>query len=279
MSQLFEPRAAGDDAWKRWSKEAGKLFARVWVSALPMSLAVGLAGGWLLSQSVFFLFAFLPLVLLWETMLVALAERAAEGKSVTVGDAWAALAQFWGRTDWSDGTGLKIRVVVATVVAAAMAVIVMAGLAVMSWVASAASPQAAAAVVEAPALSSLEQLGEWASWWGVVFLWGWALNRRLTLSCVNALVRKNGLTWGDADRMWAVGLSLNHKSLRVLSLACLALGAVIVFVPMVAVLVFPLEVFWSCLIAVVHRDIYEHKSALDTQEVAAKATASSPSLI
>lgn len=279
MSQLFEPRAVGDDAWKRWGKEAGKLFARVWVSALPMSLAVGLASGWILSQSVFFLFAFLPLVLLWETMLVALAERAADGKSVTVGDAWAAMAQFWGRTDWSDGTGLKIRVLVATVVAAVMATLVGVGITAMAWLASSSSPEAAAAVVETPTLSSLEQLGEWASWWGVIFLWGWALNRRLTLSCVNALVRKNGLTWGAADRMWSVGLSLNHKSLRVISLACLVLGVAIIFVPMAAVLVFPLEVFWSCLIAVVHRDIYEHKSALDTQEVAAKATASSPSLI
>lgn len=276
MTPVFEPRSVGADAWKAWLRQAAKLFGRVWWVALPMTILVGLVGGWLLDEHFVWLFVFLfPFALMWETTLVALADRAANGKPSSLGEVWGDVAEFWVRAPWSDRGGLKYRFILLAAVGLVMLVVVGAVVALFQWWLSTTgvTPKPS----EPPSL--LTTLSNWSSWWGVVFLWGWALHKNLMISCLNPLVRKVGVSWELGEKLWEKGIERNFLSLRLLSFGCLGLSIFLMIVPGASLLFFPLEIFWACLVMVIYRDVFEHKTALEKQEATSAASQASPSLV
>ncbi len=274
MSQLLAPRAVGPDAWKRWCKESGRLMGRTWLSAGPMIVLVGLAGGWLMEIHFGFFFLMLPLMLFWETLLLSMAERAAEGKRITVGDALDGVVGFWSSGGWGARNGLKLHFLATSIASVGFGALLLGLLGLADWLVAASPETASRPMVAVPSLFA--QVSDWASWWSILFMWGWALPRRLLLSCCNPLVRRTGVTWEASGKLWDLGLALNFKSIRILSLSCLVLCFALLLGGYLSVLIFPLELFWACLTAVVYRDVFEEKEALETQE--ARFLSSSPTL-
>lgn len=272
---MLEPRVTAPDAWKRWLKTSAQLTGRLWLSALPLSLIVGGLVGWGLRETHHLLgLVILPLTGLWQVVMLGLAERAAQGKRVTVGDAWESVADFCLQRPALVLQQMKARFVLGLAVLAAFLVI-MGGVMALRWLLE---PPAAVVPLPVSPPGLLLELSFFASNWALVWVWTWGIQSGGLLSGVQTLVRKHGLAWGEALPLWQKAARLNQHNLKFVLLPGFLLGQTMVFFPYLGFLIFPLEIFWACLVAVVMRDIFDQKDALDPQEARVTTTQASTAL-
>jgi len=272
MSQLLEPRRVETDAWKRWCKTGFRLTLRLWMSALPLSVILGVSIGWVMDH-VHPLLGLVAVVFsgLWHVMLFTLAERAAEGKRVSVGDAWAGLAEFVSRNGRAAWDQLRQRAIRTFVLAAALLAIL--GLAMLFF--------ASSTPAESVAPRVRPDWFEWASLcssWTLVFLWGAGLQRGGVMSSASMLIRKHGLGFEEAETLWNRAVLKNASCLSLVGMLFLVLCQLMIVFPFLSFFIFPLEVFWACVVTVAGRDIFGHKEALEKQEARESASAAVPSL-
>lgn len=275
MSRLLEPRSTPEGAWKRWSKTSLKLTGRLWLSALPLTLTVGLLVGWGFWETGLWLgLLLLPFTGLWQAALLTLAERAAAGKRVTVGDAWEGVATFCRQCPKQVGEQLRDRTLLGVGALAAFGVII--GLA---WVLEYfLGPRAVSAATPEKTLGPLAELAEYASLWALMWIWAWGCQRGGYLSGVQSLVRRYGLSWQEAELIWNRAFQLNRHNLAPFVLPALLVSQLMLFVPYIAWAMFLAEIWWACVVAVMMRDVFEHQDALAAQEERAAATQAHPSL-
>lgn len=272
MSQLLEPRRVEVDAWKRWCKTGFRLTLRLWMSALPLSLIVGVGVGWTM-EHVHPLLGLVAVTFsgLWHAMLFTLAERAAEGKRVSVGDAWAGLAEFVGLNGRAAWDQLRHRAIRTFVLAAALLTIF--GLVMLIFASSAPAEPVAPRV--------RPDWFEWASLcssWTLVFLWGAGLQGGGVMSSASMLMRKHGLGFEEAETLWSRAVLKNAPCISFVGMLFLVVSQIMLVLPFLSFFIFPLEVFWACVVTVAGRDIFGHKEALEKQEARESASAAVPSL-
>lgn len=272
MSGLVQPRQVAPGALKRWVKESLRLGGRVWMTLLAFSVLGGLAGGWVAQQGLFLGFvACLAVFGLWQAMLLHTAERAAAGKRVTVSDAFDGLVGFWRLPGKQAQVQLKVRLVCSLIFYAFFMLVIIAPL---FWFLSSSVvevTQAPQAAEPRPTVWAL--LTVMAGGWMLVFFWSW-LNQRGGIVCsANMLVRRYGVDWDMALALWEKAVLLNHREVRSLYLVFLGMLVAMVMLP---VLVFPLEVFWVCLVTVAGRDMFEQEEALAPQEARVKQGGMAP---
>lgn len=263
MSTLLQPRQVGPGSWKRWVRQSLRLTGRVWLSLLVFSIAVGLTGGWVARQGLFLGFVVCVGAFgLWQAMLMHTAERAAAGKRVTVGDAWEGLKQFWQLPGGQAQLQLKVRLICSLLFYLAFLLLFILPL---TWFV-ASNPEVAqdlSAATPAPRHPAWAWLLAMASGWVLVFFWSW-VNQRGGMACsANMLVRRYGLDWDMALAVWERAVRLNHVHLRPLYWIFFAILLAMLWMP---VLIFPLEVFWVCLVTVAGRDMFEQEGELAPQE-------------
>lgn len=276
MSQLLEPREVEPGAWKRWLKTSARLSLRLWLSALPLVLAIGLCVGWGLRETNYVAgLVLLPLTGLWQVLLLSLAERAAAGKRVTVGDAWDGVVAFCRQSPDVVWEQIKSRVLLALgllAVAGAIHGVIF----VVRWATDAG---AIPPVPAQPDPSLFMELSSMASCWALFWMWTWGAQMGGVLSGMQTLVRKHGMDWNAAGKLWNQALRKNGRSLFPLIMGGVLMSYILLFITPLSLLVFPFEVFWTCLIAVVMRDMFEKKDALDPQEARESVAAKAPSWV
>jgi len=257
---MIEPRAVAPGAWKRWLKESVRLGGRVWMSLLAFSLVVGLTGGWFAHQALFAGFIVCVVFFgLWQAMLMSAAEKAASGKRVTVGDAIDGVMGFWKLPGRQAQFQITFRLVCCVICYAFFFLVFVLPL---LWYLSN-NPQEAAELAKNRSTQALT--GVWAqlfyisSGWGLVFFWSWINQRGSILSCTNMLVRRYEM----AVALWERAVRLNRANIRPLYFFFFAMLLAMFLMP---VLVFPLEVFWVCVVTVAGRDIFEQQEKLAPQE-------------
>lgn len=265
MSQLLDPRTTPPNAWKRWFRVGAKLGWRVWLTILPLSLVVGLAGGWMSTQlwglGVMLLTAVSGL---WQAVLLHTAEQAARGKRVDVGTAWDGLMALWRLPERQAVRQIRARAIVSVVL---FSVLMLLFVLPLYWFMSQNPP---AAETPAAAPTALTMFFQYAGVWGTVFLWSWLLQRGGSVAMTNMLVRQHGMDWEAAHALNEKAYHRNRHNLQPLSMIFIAMAMLLFFAPWV---VFLLEVVWASVITVAARDIFENKEALETQE--ARVTSSS----
>ena len=263
MPRLLEPRQVAPGAYKRWLKESVRLAGRVWMSLLAFSLLVGLLGGWLAHQGFFVGFVVCVTAFgLWQALLLHTAERAAAGKRVTVGDGVDGVLAFWSLPGRQAQFQLKVRLICSVLFYVLFLVVF---LLPMLWY-TASHPEIAAEVAQQAPPSGhpvWRLLLAMAGGWVLVFFWSWVNQRGGILSPANMLVRKHGLDWDMALALWERAVRLNYLQLRPLYWVFFGVLVAMLWLP---VLVFPLEVFWVCLVTVAARDMFEQEEALSPQE-------------
>lgn len=266
MSGLIQPREVAPGALKRWTKESLRLGGRVWMTLLAFSVLGGLAGGWLAQQGLFLGFVGCVAAFgLWQAMLLHTAERAAAGKRVTVGDAFDGLVGFWRLPGKQAQVQLKVRLICSLIFYAFFMLVIIAPL--FWFLSSNAETVSELSKAAPPQRSVWDLLTVMAGSWMLVFFWSW-LNQRGGIVCsANMLVRRYGVDWDMALALWEKAVLLNHREVRSLYLVFLGMLVAMVMLP---VLVFPLEVFWVCLVTVAGRDMFEQEEALAPQEARVK---------
>ena len=264
MSHLLEPRTTPPNAWKRWLRVGAKLGWRVWLTILPLSLIVGLAGGWMSTQLLGFGVLLLTTVSgLWQAMLLHTTEQAARGKRVDVGTAWDGLMALWRLPGGQAIQQIRARAIVSVLVFSLLMLLFFLPL---YWFASQ-NPEAAKAPEKA--VTGVMLFFQYAGVWGTVFLWSWLLQRGGSVAMANMLVRQHGMDWESAHALSEKAQSRNRHNLQPLSMIFIAMAMVLFFAPW---MVFLLEVVWASVISVAARDIFENKEALEPQEARVSTT-------
>ena len=265
MPQTLEPRQAPPHAWRRWIKDGGKLAWRVAWAVLPVSVLMGLAGGWVARQGMGVGFiAVMALTGLWQAMLLSTAEKAARGQRVNVGTPFQGLTEFWCLPGGQAQLQMKIRAFFPAVLFVLLAAFLgIVGLLVKATNGSVDIETTAAAV---PATSSLELLSGLAVLWGVAFFWSWVLQRGYQTAMTNMLVRRHGLDWDSACALDERARDLNGKNLLPIAMLFIVGYACLAFAPL---LVFVVELVWVCIVTVAARDVFEQQESLAPMEVPA----------
>lgn len=267
MPQLLEPRETPPHAWKRWLKVGLRLSTRMWLTVLPLSLILGLAGGWLaLSAWGLGIIALTAVSGLWQAALLHTAEAAAAGKRVDVGTAWEGLARFWRQPGAVARHQLKVRAVVSAVLATVLMLVLVLPL---YW---ALSQQGAPATPTRPVTPWILFV-QCAAGWGMVFMWSWMMQRGGSVAMASFLVRQHGVDWETAHRLQERALLRNHHNLRPLSILFLVSVLALFLSPW---LVFLAELAWVSVMTVAARDIFGGREALEPQEARSPALALAP---
>lgn len=265
MSQLLEPRETPALAWKRWLKVGARLGVRQWLTLLPLSLVLGLAGGWLSAHSYSLgLLALTSVSGVWQAMLLHTAERSAAGKRVDLSTAWEGLMIFWKLPAGQALQQIKARAITSVVLACAMLLVLFLPLYLL------AINQAPPEPTPVRETTSWMLLLMYSSTWSTVFLWAWLLQRGGCLAMTNMLVRRYQLDWETAHRLQEKAMLKNRHNFQPLSLLFIAGAMLLFFAPWT---VFFLELLWVSVVTVMGRDIFEHKEGLESLE--ARATSAS----
>ncbi len=271
MSQTLEPRTVDPASWKRWVKIGCSLGWRVWISALPLSLIVGLGACWLLETHLAFGLLILPLTGLWQAMLFTLAEQAASGKQVSVLDAWDGVVAYWRLPGKPAQQQLRQRALYALF----LTLFVLAMVGFILLLASLSGPGSKPPAVPLPLW---KQFADLSSYWAIIFLWSFGLQKGGFMSCMNMLVRKHGMDWGSAEGLWDRAMAKNSSSLSLLAMLGMLGAQAMMFIPVASFFIFPVEVIWACIVTVAARDMFEGKDALEKQEARSSVASHAPTL-
>lgn len=261
----LEPREVSPTAWVRWVKDGGRLGRRVGWSLLPLTVGVGMVGGWGIEKTNgLLLVPMMALSGLWQAWILGVAERGAQGTRVEAGTGMGEVLAFWalpGRQAWQQ---VKSRGVLGLCLLLGLIFF----LAALNYLFSSLSQPPA--VTPSPA-QWWNQMQSFSRQWGLFFLWSWSFQLGGGVSMCNMLVRRFDLSWVAAKRLNDRCSQKNHLCMT--SFFMVYMAGVFAFIAL-PVLIFAVEAFWVCCLTVAAREIYEGKDSLAPLE--ARVLRSSP---